>query len=166
MFVVTMTVFCCNELEFVSMGNQECKVRPEIRNININEPWFYPYSVKISKCSGSCNNINDPYAKFCAYDVSKIVSVKVFNLNSKTNETRYIKRHETGKCKYRLDASVCNINKDGMKINADVNVKNWLTKEYVTKDLFGIQVIVNVNMINHVTLENICIIKTVSVEKG
>ena len=60
MFVVTMTVFCCNAWEFVSMGNQECKVRPEIRNININEPWFYPYSVKISKCNSSCNNINDP----------------------------------------------------------------------------------------------------------
>ena len=40
-------------------------------------------------------------------------------------------------------------NKDVMKINADVNAKNWLTKEYGIKDLFGIQVIVNVNTINH-----------------
>ena len=40
-------------------------------------------------------------------------------------------------------------------INADVNVKNWLTKEYVIKDLFGIVVIVIVNMINHEVLENI-----------
>ena len=32
-------------------------------------------------------------------------------------------------------------------INADVNAKNWLTKEYVIKDLLGIQVIVNVNVI-------------------
>ena len=47
------------------------------------------------------------------------------------------------------------INKEGMKINADVNVKNWLAKEYVIKDLFGIQVIVNVDVINHVKLENI-----------
>ena len=30
------------------------------------------------------------------------------------------------------------IKKDGIKINADVNVKNWLTKEGVIKDLFGI----------------------------
>ena len=41
------------------------------------------------------------------------------------------------------------IKKDGMKINADVNVKNWLTKEYVIKDLFGILTVVNVNVINH-----------------
>ena len=41
--------------------------------------------------------------------------------------------------------------KDGMKTNADVNVKNELTKEYVNKDLFGILVITGVNVINHVT---------------
>ena len=45
------------------MNNQECKVRLEIININNNDSSFYPYSVKISKSNGSCNNINDPYAK-------------------------------------------------------------------------------------------------------
>ena len=43
---------------------------------------------------------------------------------SRTNETRHIKWHKTSKCKCRLDASVCTINKDGMKTNADANVKN------------------------------------------
>ena len=63
-------------IKCVSMNNQECKVRPEIININSNEPSFYPYSVKISKCSGSCNNINDPYAKLCVPDVVKNMNVK------------------------------------------------------------------------------------------
>ena len=36
------------------------------------------------------------------------MNVKIFNLISKTNETRYIKWHETRKCKCRLHASVCN----------------------------------------------------------
>ena len=40
-------------------------------NINSNEPLFYLYSVKISKCSGSFSNINDPYAKLCVPDVVK-----------------------------------------------------------------------------------------------
>ena len=47
------------------------------------------------------------------------------------------------------------INKDEIKINADVNAKKSLTKEYVINDLFGIQVIVKLNVINHVMLENI-----------
>ena len=48
-----------NSSKCISMSNQECKVRPEIVNVNSNEPTFYPYSVKINKCIGSCNNIND-----------------------------------------------------------------------------------------------------------
>ena len=47
------------------------------------------------------------------------------------------------------------VNNVGIKINADVNVKNWLTKEYVIKDLLRILVIVNVNVINDVMLESI-----------
>ena len=90
------------------MNNQECKVRTEIVNVNSNEHVFYPFSIKTSKCSGSCKNINDPYTKICVPDVVKDLNVKVFNLMSRTNETRHIKWHETCKCKFRLDASVYN----------------------------------------------------------
>ena len=49
-----------NPLKCVSIDNQECKVRPETVNVNSNEPPFHPFSIRRSKCSGSCNNINDP----------------------------------------------------------------------------------------------------------
>ena len=90
------------------MKNQECKVRPKMINVNSKEPIFYPFGIKTSKCRGSCNNINDPYAKMCVPDVLKDLNVNVFNLMSRTNETRHGKWHETCKCKCRLDASVCN----------------------------------------------------------
>ena len=95
-------------LSCIWMNNQECKVRPEIINVNSDEPVFYPFSIKTSKCSCSCKNINDPYAKMCVHDVVKNLNVKVFYLMSRTNETRHIKWHETCKCKCRLDASICN----------------------------------------------------------
>ena len=102
------TLASVNLLSSISMNNQECKVRPEIVNLNSNEPVFSPFSIKTSKCSGSSNNIYDPYAKMCVLDVVKNLNVKAFNLMSRTNETRHIKWHETCKCKCRLDASVCN----------------------------------------------------------
>ena len=91
MFVVTMSFLSCNALnaiplKHVSMNNEVCRIRPEIININSNQPTFCPYSIKVHKCSGSCNN----------------------NLMSRTNETRHIEWHETCKCKCRLDVSVCN----------------------------------------------------------
>ena len=78
-------------LSCISMNNQACQVRPEIINVNSNEPVFYPFSIKTSKCSGSCNNINDPYAKICVPNIIKDLNVKVFNLMSRTNETRHMK---------------------------------------------------------------------------
>ena len=45
------------------MNNQESKVRPDIINVNSDEPVFDPFSIKTSKCSGNCDNIDDPYAK-------------------------------------------------------------------------------------------------------
>ena len=90
------------------MNNQPCKTRPEFINLHSNEPVFYPFSIKTSKYSGSCNNINDPYARICVPDTVKDLNVKVFDLMSRTNEIIHIKWHETCKCKCRLDASVCN----------------------------------------------------------
>ena len=53
------------------MKNQECKTRPQVINVNSNNPILYPFSIKISKCSDNCNNINDPYAKICVPDTIK-----------------------------------------------------------------------------------------------
>ena len=49
-------------LNCISIKNQEYKVRHEIVDINSNNPIFYPFNIKINKCSGNCNNINNPYA--------------------------------------------------------------------------------------------------------
>ena len=62
-FLSTLT--SVNVLSCISVNNQECKVRPQIVYVNSDEPVFYPFSIETSKCSGSCNNINDLYAKLC-----------------------------------------------------------------------------------------------------
>ena len=77
------------QFKWTSMANQECNVRPQIVNVNSNEPIFYSLSIKTNKCSGSCNNINDRYAKTCIPDVVKSLNAKVFNLMPRTNETRH-----------------------------------------------------------------------------
>ena len=63
-------------LNCISINNPECKVRPEIIDVSGNNPIFYPFSVKINRCSGNCNSINDPYAKICVPDVVKNLNVK------------------------------------------------------------------------------------------
>ena len=89
------------------MNNQECKTRTKI--ININEPVFFPFSIKVNKCSGSWDNINNPYAKLCLPDVAKNINVKVFNLISCSNQIIHIECHKTCKCKCRSNSYVCGL---------------------------------------------------------
>ena len=79
MFFYRISVFIDSNkrkmLSCISMNNQECKVRPQIVNINRDGPVFFPFSIKTSKCSGSCNNINNPSAKLCVPDVVRNLNV-------------------------------------------------------------------------------------------
>ena len=95
-------------LSCISMKNQELKTRPPVINVNGDEPVFFPFSIETSKCSGSCNNTNYPYAKICVPDIAKNLNVKVFNLISRTNETRFSEWHETCKCECNVDVNVKN----------------------------------------------------------
>ena len=90
------------------MNTQECKVRQQIVDVNGDDPVFFSFSIKRNKCSGSCNNVNNPYANLCVPNVVKNLNVRAFNLRSKTNETRHTEWHETCKCKCRLNSSACN----------------------------------------------------------
>ena len=69
--LVSTTSLSTTLLNWISMKNQNCKVRPEIINVNSTNPIFYPFSIKINKCSGNCNNINNPYVKTCVPDIIK-----------------------------------------------------------------------------------------------
>ena len=87
---------------------KKVKIRPEIININSNEPFFYSYSILVNKCRGSCNNINDPYSKLCVPDVIKNIDIKIFTLISRTNEIKHIGLYENCNSKCRLNGSICN----------------------------------------------------------
>ena len=86
--IINFDVLSVNSLEYVSMKNEECKVREEVIDVNTNFPVFYPFGVKVNKCSGNCNNINDPYARLCFPNVVKNMNLKGFDLMSWSNQTK------------------------------------------------------------------------------
>ena len=136
MFFVGLTILSnftnASSLSCISMNNQTCKARPQVVNVNSNNPIFYPFSIKTSKCSGNGNNINDnindPYARSCVPDITKNLNVKGFNLMSRTNETRHIEWHETCKCICRLDVIVCNNKKRWNKDKCRCECKELVDK--------------------------------------
>ena len=60
LFINLFNVLRVKTLECVSVINQKCMSRPKIINLNANQPVFYQLSIKVNKCGGDCNNINDP----------------------------------------------------------------------------------------------------------
>ena len=68
---------------------------------------------------------------------------------SRTNETRHITFHETCKCKCKLDGSVCNNKQRQNEVKCRCECKELIDKcMCVVKDLFGVQLIVSVNVTN------------------
>ena len=82
-------------LECVSVVNQKCTPRPKILDVNegVGEALFYPYNVLVNKCSGSCNTLDNPI---------NIILLMMLN------ETRNVLWHESCKCIWKLNSSVCN----------------------------------------------------------
>ena len=90
------------------MRNRPCQPRPTLFKINSNELFYYPVTVSINRCGGNCKIIDDPCAWVCVADKVKSMNLKVFNLMSGANETRFLVQHKLCKCKCGLNESVCN----------------------------------------------------------
>ena len=99
MSVISVSPYC------LLLKNQDCAVRKVIVD---NEYMTFPYKIKVDKCIGSCNDIENPYFKVSLPDVVKNISVKSFDLISQKNVLKNISFHESCKCDCLLDEKVCN----------------------------------------------------------
>ena len=121
------------QLSCISMKNQECKTRPQVVNVNGDEPVFFPFSIETSKYGGSRNNINYPYAKMCVPDVLKNLNVKVFNLMSRTNEARHTEWHRTCKLECKFGGNICNNKQRRNKDKCRCQCKELIDKRMCNK---------------------------------
>ena len=97
-------------MKLVSLNNHPYQVTPLLVNINSDKTLFYWFTISVNKCGGSCNTIHDPYSRVCIPNKVKNMNLKVFNLVSGVNETRFIVQYKSCECKCGLNKSVCNSN--------------------------------------------------------
>ena len=77
------------------LKNQECTVRKVIID---NDCMTFPYKIGVDRCTGSCNDKDNPFLKFCLPYSIKNISVKSFDLISKKNVLKNISFHQSCKC--------------------------------------------------------------------
>ena len=79
-----------NHTKCISWSNQKCMTQPTLINLYSNEYsqefHYYPFAVKLDRCVGSCNTLNDLSNKVCIPNKTEDLNLSVFNLITGINE--------------------------------------------------------------------------------
>ena len=138
-----------NHTKCISLSNQKCEIQPTFINLHPNEYseefHYYPFTVKLDKCVGSCNTLNDLPNEVCVPNKTEDLNLNMLNMITGINESKTLTKHISCECKCKFHKrNVIQIN-GGITINLDVSIENII---YVKKIIFGILVHAFVKMEN------------------
>ena len=81
-----------NHAKWVSLSNEKCMTQSTHINLHPNEYsqefHYYPFSVKLDRCVGSCNTLNDLYNKVCIPNKTEDSSLSTFNMITGINQSK------------------------------------------------------------------------------
>ena len=95
----------------MSLNNQKCVSQPTIKlhpNEYSQEFHYYPFEVKLDRCVGSCNTLNDLSNKVCVPNKTEDLKLRVFNIITEINESKTLTKHISCECKCQFDGRKCN----------------------------------------------------------
>ena len=86
---------------------------------------YYPFAVKLNRCVGCCNILNDLSNKVCVPNKTENLNLSVFNINTGIHESKTLTKHIYHANVYvdLMEENVIQIN-GGIVIYVDVSVKN------------------------------------------
>ena len=88
--------------------------QPTLINLHPNkysqELHYYPFLVKLDRCVGSYNTLNDLSNKVCVLNKTEDLNLIVFNMITGINESKALTKHISCECKCRFDGRKCNSN--------------------------------------------------------
>ena len=127
--LLTSIVNASNHTKCVSLSNQKCEIEPTVTNLHPNEDsqefGYYPFAVKLDRCAGSCNTLDDLSNKVCVPNKTEDLNLSVLNMVTEINESN-VNVH-------LMEQNVIQIN-GGITINVNVSVKNmiYVKKNYIS----------------------------------
>ena len=137
--LLVSTVNASNHTICLSLNNQKCEIQLTLINLIPNEYsqelHYYPFAVKLDKCVGGCDTLNDLSNKVCVPNKTEDLKMLVFNMITGKNESKILTNGKSCKCKCTFDEKNVTQTNGGITINVDVRVK---TAVYVKKIIFGI----------------------------
>ena len=66
--------------------------------------------IKLDRCKESCNTIDNPSGRICVRKKTEDVNLNAFNMITKKNESKPLKKHISCDCRCNFDGRKCNVN--------------------------------------------------------
>ena len=112
--LLTSLVNGSNHTKCVLLNNQKCMTQPTLINLHPNEYnqefHYYPFAIKLDRCVGSCNTLNDLSSKVCIPNKIENLNLSMFNMITGINESKTLTNHVSCECNCRFDGKKCNSN--------------------------------------------------------
>ena len=87
-------------------------IQPTFINLHPNEYsqefHHYPFAVKLDRCVGSFNTLNELSNKVCVPNKTEEFNLSIFNMITGINEFKILTKHILCQCKCRFDEGKCN----------------------------------------------------------
>ena len=106
MFIVLLSNILnrSNHTKCVSLRNQKCMIQPTVINLHPNEysqeNHYHPFVVKLDRCVGSCNALNELCNKVCVPNKTEDLNLSLLNMITGINELKTLTKHNLCKCKF------------------------------------------------------------------
>ena len=101
-----------NHTKCVSLSSQIRMIQRSLINLHPNEDsqefHYYPFAVKVDRCVGSCNTLNDLSNNVCAPNKTEELNLSVLNMITEINESKTLTKHISCESKCRFDGKKCN----------------------------------------------------------
>ena len=76
----------------------------------MNYTTIHPFVVKLDRCIGCCNILNDSSNKLCVPHKTEDLNIHVFNMITRINGSKILTKNISCKCKCKFDKRKCNSN--------------------------------------------------------
>ena len=87
-------------------------IQPTLINLHLNECsqefHYYPFSVTLDRCVGSCNTLYDLSNKVCVPNKTEDLNLSVFNMITGKYEWKTLTKDISCECKCKFDERKCN----------------------------------------------------------
>ena len=86
-----------NHTKCVLLSNQKCITQPTFINLHPNEYvqefYYYLYAIKLDRCVGSCNTLNEVFNQVCVPNKTEDFDLSEFNMIAGISESKILTKH-------------------------------------------------------------------------